>query len=190
LFFKKATGFYYFIGDISNMRFSLFAPALMGMIMSATAAEHTLADEVDLDNVSVYGHIEKVTLIPGDIEIEARLDTGAAKSSLNAQEIELIEEKNKQLVRFVFDDQNGGQYPMTLPLVDRVTIKQASGKQVRYVVEMGLCVGGRYQNNRFTLADRSKMTYPVLVGRNFLKDEVLVSSKHKLTSEPTCEPGS
>lgn len=170
------------------MRFSFFALALLGIMMPATASEHTLTDEVDLDNVSIYGHIEKVTLIPGDIEIEARLDTGAAKSSLNAQEIELIETKKKQFVRFVFDDQNGGQYPMTLPLVDRVTVKQASGKQVRYVVEMGLCVGEHYKKNQFTLADRSKMTYPVLVGRNFLKDEVLVSSKHKLTSEPTCEP--
>jgi hypothetical protein len=177
-------------GGIFDMRFYLFALTLMGYLTSGIAEEHTPTDEVDLNNFSVYGHIEKVVLIPGDIEIKARLDTGASKSSINAQDIELIGTKKRRLVRFVFDDRNGNQYPMTLPLVEKVAIKQASGRQVRYVVEMGLCVGDHYKKNHFTLSDRSRMTYPVLVGRNFLKDEVLVSSKQKLTSEPNCELGS
>jgi hypothetical protein len=171
------------------MRFYLFTLTLMGYLTSGMAEEHTPIDETNLNDFSVYGHIEKVALIPGDIEIKARLDTGASRSSLNAQDIELVGTKKRRLVRFVFDDRNGNQYPMTLPLVEKVAIKQASGKQVRYVVEMGLCVGGHYKKNHFTLADRSRMTYPVLVGRNFLRDEVLVSSNHKFISEPNCELG-
>jgi hypothetical protein len=171
------------------MRFYLFALSLIGFMTPATAEQYiTSAKEanLNLEDFSVYGHVEKVALIPGDIEIKARLDTGASRSSINAQDIELVEKKERQWVRFIFDDHSGNQYPMMLPLVEKVAIKQASGKQIRYVVEIGLCVGDHYEKNLFTLTDRSKMTYPVLVGRNFLKNSVLVSSQHKMISEPTC----
>ncbi len=171
------------------MRFCLLIVSLLGLMTPATAEQHTIPiDQVDLEDFNVYGHVEKATLLPGDIEIEARLDTGASRSSLNAQDIKLIEKKEQIWVRFVFDDHNGNQYPMMLPLVGEIAIKQASGKQRRYVVELGLCVGDLYEKNLFTLSDRSRMTYPVLVGRNFLRNSVLVSSQHKMTSEPGCEP--
>lgn len=169
------------------MRIYPFALALMMSMTTAQAEQEASVIAANMNNYSVYGHIERVALIPGDIEIKARLDTGAARNSLNAQDIELIESGEQTMVSFVFDDRNGNQYPMTLPLVETITVKQASGKQNRYVVEMGLCVGEHYEESLFTLADRSRMTYPVLVGRNFLKNAVLVSSEHKMTAKPNCE---
>ncbi|MFO7580526.1 MAG: RimK/LysX family protein [Nitrosomonas halophila] len=174
------------------MHHYLLALSLMGLVTSVSAEPGNPSGEISPDNFSIYGHVEKVALIPdnsklpADIEIPALLDTGAAKSSLHARDIEVIETNDQKLVRFVFDDHNGGQHPMTLPLVKKVSIKQASGKQVRYVVRMGLCVGDHYEKHLFTLSDRSRMTYPVLVGRNFLKHTALVSSRHKMTSEPNC----
>ncbi|MGD7033758.1 ATP-dependent zinc protease [Methylotuvimicrobium buryatense] len=169
------------------MRIYPFALAFMMYMTTAVAEQEASVLAANMNNYSVYGHIEEVALIPGDIEIKARLDTGASRSSLNAQEIELIESDEQTMVSFIFDDRNGNQYPMTLPLVETIGIKQASGRQERYVVEIGLCVGEHYEKNLFTLADRSRMTYPVLVGRNFLKNSVLVSSKHKMTAKPSCE---
>lgn len=169
------------------MRIYPFALALMMNMTTAVAEQEASVLAANMNNYSVYGHVEKVALIPGDIEIKARLDTGASRSSLNAQEIELIESDEQTMVSFIFDDRNGNQYPMTLPLIETIGIKQASGRQERYVVEIGLCVGEHYEKNLFTLADRSRMTYPVLVGRNFLKNSVLVSSKYKLTAKPICE---
>ncbi|PKM36878.1 MAG: hypothetical protein CVV06_08795 [Gammaproteobacteria bacterium HGW-Gammaproteobacteria-10] len=169
------------------MRIYPFALAFMMYMTTAVAEQEASVLAANMNNYSVYGHIEEVALIPGEIEIKARLDTGASRSSLNAQEIELIESDEQTMVSFIFDDRNGNQYPMTLPLVETIGIKQASGRQERYVVEIGLCVGEHYEKNLFTLADRSRMTYPVLVGRNFLKNSVLVSSKHKMTAKPSCE---
>ncbi|HRQ05246.1 MAG TPA: RimK/LysX family protein [Nitrosomonas halophila] len=174
------------------MHHYLLALSLMGIVTSVSAEPGNPSSEISPDSFSIYGHVEKVALIPddvkaiGDIEIPALLDTGAAKSSLHAKDIEVIETGDQKLVRFIFDDHNGSEYPMTLPLIKKVAIKQASGKQIRYVVEMGICVGDHYKKNLFTLTDRSRMTYPVLVGRNFLKNTVLVSSKHKMTSVPNC----
>lgn len=169
------------------MRRSIFALFMMGWVTVAAAepADQTLA--ANLKNYEIYGHIEEVALLPEGISIKARLDTGATRSSLNAQDIELIESEDKTLVSFVFDDRNGNRYPMLLPLVETIGVKQANGRQERYVVEVGLCVGGHYEKNLFTLSDRSKMTYPVLVGRNFLKNSVLVSSQHEMTAKPNCE---
>jgi hypothetical protein len=169
------------------MRIYPFALAFMMSMTTAIAEQKASVLAANMNNYTVYGHVEEVALIPGDIEIKARLDTGASRSSLNAQEIELIESDEQPMVSFIFDDRNGNQYPMTLPLVEKIGIKQASGRQERYVVEIGLCVGEHYEKNLFTLADRSRMTYPVLVGRNFLKNSVLVSSKHKMTAKPVCE---
>ena len=169
------------------MRIYPFALAFMMYMTTAVAEQEASVLAANMNNYTVYGHIEEVALIPGEIEIKARLDTGASRSSLNAQEIELIESDEQTMVSFIFDDRNGNQYPMTLPLVETIGIKQASGRQERYVVEIGLCVGEHYEKNLFTLADRSRMTYPVLVGRNFLKNSVLVSSKHKMTAKPSCE---
>lgn len=169
------------------MRIYPFALAYMMYMTMAVAEQEASVLAANMNNYTVYGHVEEVALIPGDIEIKARLDTGASRSSLNAQEIELIESDEQTMVSFIFDDRNGNQYPMTLPLVETIGIKQASGRQERYVVEIGLCVGEHFEKNLFTLADRSRMTYPVLVGRNFLKNSVLVSSKHKMTAKPSCE---
>ena len=170
------------------MRIYIFAVPFLVFIMGQAAAKQVQpAFTTNLKGFAVYGHVEKVALMPGDIEIKARLDTGASRSSLNARNIVLVEEAGQQWVRFIFDDHEGNLREMMQPLVEMITIKQANGRQHRYVVEMGLCVGERYEKNLFTLADRSKMTYPVLVGRNFLKNSVLVSSGHKMTAKPSCE---
>lgn len=170
------------------MRTYFFTVPFLMFIMGSAAAEQDVSIvAAKLKDYAVYGHVEEVALMPGDIEIKARLDTGASRSSLNARDIELVEQEGRKWVRFIFDDHNGQRHEMMRPLVETITVKQASGRQHRYVVEMGLCVGEHYEKNLFTLADRSKMTYPVLVGRNFLKNSVLVSSTHKMTAKPSCE---
>lgn len=140
------------------------------------------------DSSAVYGHVEQVMLMPYRIKAQARLDTGARTSSLHARDIEPFEKNGEKWVRFFFDDHDGDLHPFVLPLIDEVTVTQASGTQTRYVVELGLCVGDHYNETKFTLTDRSKLTYPILVGRRFLADGLLVSSAHDFTASPECAP--
>jgi len=156
---------------------------LMAFSLTAHANENTL----DLKNQSVLGHQEIVTLFPGEVKSTARIDTGAATNSMFAIDTKVIEENGEKLVRFTFIDHEENEHMMTRPLVDTVTVTQASGEQTRYVVEMGLCVGDYYEETRFTLADRSRMTFPILVGRNFLENSLLVSSAKKMIASPECE---
>ena len=154
-------------------------------IFSLTA--HANQNPIEVEAQSVLGHQEIVTLFPGEIQTKARIDTGAATNSMYAIDTRVFEENGKEMVQFTFIDHEENKHTLTRPLVDKVTIKQASGKQTRYVVKMGLCVGNHYEKTRFTLADRSRMTFPILVGRNFLKNSLLVSSSEKMVASPECE---
>ena len=167
------------------MRYAIMA-CLLATTLTAYANERPTQSPT-ADNQPVLGHEEKARLFPGNIEVPARIDTGATTNSMYGVDTEVFEKNGKEFVRFTFIDHNDKAYEITRPLVDKVTIKQASGKQTRYVVEMGLCVGDYYEETRFTLADRSRMTFPILVGRNYLDNSLLVSSSDKNTVQPDCD---
>lgn len=139
------------------------------------------------DKSEIFGHEEEIRLFPGDIQTSARLDTGASTNSLYGIDTEVIEKSDGEYVRFNFVDHNDEKHVMTRPLIEKTTVTQASGKQERYVVEMGLCVGDFYRETAFTLADRERMSVSVLVGRNFMEEGVLVDSDATHTADPRCQ---
>ncbi len=159
----------------------------MAASLTVSANQQDTTERPKTNNQSVVGYEEKARLFPGNIKIPARIDTGATTNSLHGVDAEVIEKNGKQYVRFNFIDHNNEVHEMTRPLIAQTVVKQANGKQSRYVVEMGLCVGDYYKKTRFTLADRSRMTFPILVGRNYLDKSLLVSSAEKNTVEPNCD---
>ncbi|MCP1673246.1 hypothetical protein J2T57_000338 [Natronocella acetinitrilica] len=138
-------------------------------------------------NKTLFGYIETVQLEPGSIRADARIDTGASRSSLHAEDIETFDHSGDTWVRFRFraseDDSSHG---FERPVVEEITIIQASGDETRYVIRLGLCVGDRFAETDFTLTDRGELTYPVLVGRSFLADTAVVSSQREYTRDPNC----
>ncbi|MDX1574081.1 MAG: hypothetical protein R3341_08645 [Methylophaga sp.] len=76
---------------------------------------------------------------------------------------------------------------MNQPLNDKIMVTQPSGDQTRYVAKMGLSVGDYYEESGFTLAGRSKMTLPILVGRNYFDNSLLVRTSDKNRFKLDCE---
>src|SRR5690606_26507194 len=77
------------------------------------------------------------------------------------------------------------------PVVRNVRIRQASADDVerRPVVQLTINLGsGLQQDAEFTLTDRSQMTYPILLGREFLRDIVLIDVGRK-NVQPRFQPG-
>jgi len=67
-------------------------------------------------------------------------------------------------------------------------IKRHFGKeQVRYVVKLGICLGSVYREAEVTLVDRTGFNYPLLVGRNFLKDDFLIDPSATFLNKPDCK---
>ncbi|MCH8542499.1 MAG: ATP-dependent zinc protease [Alcanivorax sp.] len=166
------------------MRGAFYSVIFLMVGLSATG--YATVPEEDVRNKSVLGHIEKVRINGDDRDFSARLDTGAQRSSMHAREIEKFERDGEQWVRFVFDDHDGGEHDIESPLIEQTRVRQAGGVTTRYVVSLPLCIGEQQQDTEFTLTDRSAMTYPMLVGRNFLSEHVLVSSAHRYTADPVC----
>jgi len=56
----------------------------------------------------------------------------------------------------------------------------------RAVVELELCIDGRTERTQFTLADRSRFLYPVLLGRRFLGGRFVVDPGQTFLTSSTC----
>lgn len=125
----------------------------------------------------VVGALEEIWLPDLEFALTARIDTGAETSSLDARNIELFERDGRRWVRFEINNPGTGQ-PESLErrLRRTVGIHQPGMAEStrRPVVRMGVVIGRSNQTAEFTLSDRSHLGYQVLIGRNVLKDVMVV----------------
>lgn len=111
--------------------------------------------------------------------IPAKIDTGARTSSLHADAIERFEQDGKPWVRFelVLDEVTGERVICELPRLDRRRITSSNGQtEMRPIVRTWMEIGQARFRAEFSLADRSDMKFPILVGRTALKGRFLVDS--------------
>lgn len=139
-------------------------------------------ENVTPDGKMILGESETVWLDAVASEFSARVDTGAATSSLNASDINIFERDGKPWVSFKLPiTDNNESMTLELPIVRQVRIRQASAEELelRPVVELTIRLGSHIEKAEFTLSDRSKMNHPVLLGREFLKDIAVVDIARK-----------
>jgi hypothetical protein len=127
------------------------------------------------DGKLLLGETEYATLYPGDLHLEARIDTGATTTSLHAIDIKTFERDGQRWVRFTTLTERGGEITLELPRVRHVRIKgEGDEYERRAVVAMDIQIGSVRQKVETTLTDRDNYQYPLLVGRNFLRDHAVV----------------
>ncbi len=137
-----------------------------------------------LGDKDIIGGLEWIYMDPPRQHFRARVDSGAETSSLSARDIVEFERDGEDWVRFVFEHDNANDsIELELPIVREALIRQASsdGLDRRFVVEIDVRLGDRLQRTEFTLTDRRRMTYPVLLGRAFLMDLYVVDVSRSYT---------
>lgn len=135
----------------------------------------------------LVGEIEKVLIKPLDNQVEARIDTGATTSSLDARNIQRFERDNQSWVRFdLLNRQTGEIKTIERPLVRNAQIRQSNTDEpeTRPVVLMSLTLADKSLMVEFSLSDRRHLTYPVLIGRNVMKDIILVDVSRNNIAPP------
>lgn len=139
------------------------------------------------------GWLERIRLDPWDIVAKAKLDTGAKTAAIHATDIERFTKDGKPWVRFKLAldhrDPKSETFLVERPLERDVKIKMRGVKKnsdARPTVKLQFCLGGARFEALFTLVNRSKFNYPVLLGRRFLAELAVVDPAAKYNSTPTC----
>lgn len=147
---------------------------------------------------NVYGVSEKALLPELDMELPAKLDTGAVTASLSAQNIQLFKRDGEDWVRFelAVEGENEGK-ELELPVVRISQIKRRAadipdGETKDYtsrpVIEMKVCMGDMEQDIEVNLTDRTSFSYPFLIGSTALQqfDAMVDPSLKYSAGSPAC----
>ncbi|SMF20780.1 Uncharacterized conserved protein [Alteromonadaceae bacterium Bs31] len=127
----------------------------------------------------VLGRVEWVWLDVAAKHFKARIDTGASTSVLMAKQIQVFERDGEDWVRFTLRSELD-DVQLETPLLRTTKVKQSSnGVARRHVVKLVLRFGDVSEEVEFQLSDRNSMVYPVLIGRNLLRDIAVVDVSKK-----------
>ncbi len=125
---------------------------------------------------------EEVILLPWDIRLLARIDTGATVTSLDARDLKI----EGQVAEFRLPEEYGGAL-LRLPIVAWRHVRSSKGRETRPVIEIDLCIATQKVRVKANLNDRSMVKYPIILGRNALKDHFIVDvKKRSRTTPPKC----
>lgn len=128
----------------------------------------------------VLGPIESVTVKGCKAAFRARIDTGAATCSIHCESMEIESphpdpRKNVgKLLTFVTRDARGRKSKLRGKIVKTTLVRGSEGADRRYKVRLTLSCKGVSREVDVNLNDRRKMTYKLLIGRNFLRGAFLV----------------
>lgn len=127
------------------------------------------------DGKMYLGEDEYIYIKEADATFDARIDTGAAVSSISAKNITEFERNGKRWYRFTIEA-NDQSFEVEAPYVRTSQIRQSSKNTLteRIVVSLNLKIGSFSTKSEFTLTDRTHMQYPLLIGRTLIQDIAVV----------------
>lgn len=132
--------------------------------------------EPALPPLGVIGAVEPVFIEDIAVAIPARIDTGASISSIDVTDIKHFERDGKPWVSFAIKPRG----EETSSVFERRVIKVINVKQhgheavTRPLVNLTIRLGDMTLRREFTLADRTKFNYQILLGRNILQGLALI----------------
>ena len=152
---------------------------LLTLILSASAVAQQLT-----------GYVENVMLLPAHIILPAKLDTGAATSSLNVKHIQIFTHHALQYVTFDIYAHKKLFKHAVYPLVKIISIKNRASETStgnstkRPMINMSFCLGQQTKTIAVNLVNRDAFQYPFLLGRQAMRqfDLRIAPGKKYLTS--------
>jgi hypothetical protein len=163
-----------------------------GSLPAAEADTSGLPEDAEPAARLVLGWVENLRLLPDRMLMKAKLDPGARSSAIHAENIEEFEKDGRRMVRFTIlkehDNPDSERIVMERPLVREVNIKlrNTERRDQRLAVRLEFCLAGERYNTLFTLTNRNNFNYPILLGRQFLRNKILVDSGESFTHRTAC----
>lgn len=146
---------------------------------------------------TIYGLNEYARLTDIDLQVAAKLDTGARTASLSARDIKHFKRNGENWVRFYLAVDNAHAHPIERPLARVSKIKRRADDydaeedqkySARPVISLDVCMGASLRTIEVNLTDRSAFQYPLLIGSEALKrfDALVDPSLKYAAGKPGC----
>lgn len=132
----------------------------------------------------IIGSTEYVE-ITGVKNVPAKIDTGADTSAIWASHIDMT--KDGTLTFTLFDQKSSfytGEKISTKDYMVKSVRSSHGDVQIRYRVKLPVIVGQKSFTTTFTLADRSRNHFPILIGRHTLEGNFLVDVSKTCIERP------
>lgn len=108
--------------------------------------------------------------------VPVKIDSGAYTSTIHCAKVE----ENEGKLEVIFLDKKDISFTGDKVIFDEYSVKKvrsSSGQaQYRYKVKGNILLFGKKYNTEFTLSRRTKMRYPVLLGRKLLNKRFLIDT--------------
>ncbi len=132
--------------------------------------------------MEIVGRTDKVDLpLLGLENIDVKIDTGADSCSIHCHNIVISDDKKRVIFNLLdpeHQEYNDREYKVDILRI--TSVKSSNGEsQDRIFISSEIVVFGKSYNAEISLADRSSMKFPMLLGRRFLKDRFLVDVSKK-----------
>jgi hypothetical protein len=144
-------------------------------------------------NKTQTGWVEKIMLPAEQITMDAKLDTGAAISSINAENIQITHKDKTKWVEFDIVKREQVLKHVSYPLQGYITIKarddekRANGDSQRPLILMKICMGDQTHLIKVNLIHREEFSYAFLLGREAMKQyKILVDPSNKYLVSLKC----
>ena len=115
--------------------------------------------------------------------IPVKVDTGAYTSALHCEEVQVVKENGERYLEFRIPAlHKKGKPDQTFRTSNfrRKSIRSSNGNmEKRYIITTYVRIFGRRIKTEFSLSDRSKMRYPILLGRKLLGGRFIVDVSKK-----------
>ena len=126
----------------------------------------------------VIGRKDKVDFPKlGLSNVDAKVDTGAYTSSIHCRDLKVIDKGGERYIRFSLINPSQPFYNKVIkrPIYAKGSVKNSFGQiDKRYIINTQISLFGERLDIELSLTDRSKMDYPVLLGRKVLDKRFVV----------------
>ena len=133
-------------------------------------------------NIPIVGGVETAYILPMNMPFHTRMDTGAETSSIDAKNLKPFERDGEKWVSFdIINRKNGEKHHFEKPVKRKIGIVRTQKSERRYVVYMKIKMGKELIDAEFTLNDREKFDYQLLIGRNIINGRFVIDPTLKNT---------